>query len=733
VDSKSAELAEEQAYFDRAHKHRERRRAELGDVPSAAAHAGAAQRLLSWVKARKDAGRRAQEAVAFGRIDDESPEVLYIGYEVIADEDHEILVVNWQAPAAAPYYQATHADPGGLVRKRSFVCTGNRITDFDDVVFRQLAKEVAALEGMAHVDGPDALLLSELDRPRDGSMRDIVATIQAAQYELIRAPLDQVLVIEGGPGTGKTAVALHRVSWLLYNNRDRLDATDVLVIGPHPAFTRYIRTVLPALGDAEVEQKDVGQLAPSVQRGRSEPVEVSRLKGEARMARLLARALDARIGTPEPAERMLFDGRFVTLSGVEVSAVIGECRQTGGPYAQRRALLRARLHDLARERGAPTDRERLEPVENLVERLWPQYSAPAFLRGLLGSRRRLTAAGGDDFTTDEVALLQRKGADRLSNEIWSAADVPLLDEAEDLINGAPRRYRHIVVDEAQDLSAMQLRSIARRSATGSLTIVGDLAQSTGAWARDSWDDVLQHLPSQSQRNVVALRYGYRVPRRVYQLAAQLLPLAAPHATALTVVRDGPADPAIHRVDAGERAGRAVAVAKAHAAVGRFVGLICPSTCRTELEQALAANQVVWSSADRGELDSSINLVSPREAKGLEFDAVVVVEPADIVAGDARGHRVLFTALTRTTRYLDIVCVGDPVPLAAPGPQPRPQARPEPAATVDVGELDRLAQEIAATVTGRAPAPQWDEVLQRAAAILDRQGQRPASKGRHRRD
>src|SRR5262245_54781250 len=149
-------------------------------------------------------------------------------------------------------------------------------------------------------------------------MRDIVATIQAAQYELIRAPLDQALVIEGGPGTGKTAVALHRVSWLLFNHQDRLSARDVLVIGPHPAFTRYIRAVLPDLGDTEVEQTDVGQLAPPVRRGRSEPMEVTRLKGEARMAGLLARALDARIGTPEPAERMLIDGRFVTLSGAEI-------------------------------------------------------------------------------------------------------------------------------------------------------------------------------------------------------------------------------------------------------------------------------------------------------------------------------------------------------------------------------------------------------------------------------
>ena len=731
VDPKSAELAEEQAYFDRAYKHRERHRAALGDVPSAAANPGAAKRLLSWVKGKKDAARPPYEAVAFGRTDDESAEALYIGYESITDEDRQILIVNWKASAAAPYFEATHEDPRSLVRKRTFACSGNRITDFADIVFQQLAREVAEL---AALDGPDALLLSELDRARDGAMHDIVVTIQAAQYELIRAPLDQVLVIEGGPGTGKTAVALHRVSWLLFNHQDRLTAADVLVVGPHPAFTRYIRTVLPDLGDTEVEQKDIGQLAPPVQRGRSEPIEVRRLKGDPRMAGLLARALEARIGTPEPAERMMVDGRFVTLSGVEVAAAIAASQQAGGPYAQRRRLFRARLLDVVRERGGATERERLEPVENLVERLWPQASAPAFVHGLLGSKRRVTAAAGDELSAEEIALLYRRGADRLSQEIWSAADLPLLDEAEHLINGTSQRYRHIMVDEAQDLSPMQLRSIARRSATGSLTVVGDLAQSTGAWARDRWDDVLQHLPAAQPQTVAALRYGYRVPRQVYQLAARLLPVAAPGVPPLMVVRDGPADPGVHRVEAGERAGRAVVVAMTHAHAGRFVGLVCPHACRAELEEALAANQVVWSSADREELGSSVNVVSPQEAKGLEFDAVVVIEPEEIVAGDERGHRMLFMALTRTTRYLDIVCVGEPLPLSTVEPRPVPPAQPPEAdATLDAEALDRLAQEIAAAVTGGAPAPLWDEVLQRAAAILDRKAQRAGPTGRHRRD
>jgi hypothetical protein len=456
------------------------------------------------------------------------------------------------------------------------------------------------------------------------------------------------------------------------------------------------------------------------------------------MSRLLARALEARIGTPEPAERMQLDGRFVTLPGSVVAAALDSARQTGASYADRRRLLRGQLLDLVRERGAPADRDRLEPVENLVERLWPQFTAPAFLRGLFASSRRLTAAASDEFTAEEVALLRRRGADRLSRQLWSAADLPLLDEAEHLINGVPQRYQHIVVDEAQDLSPMQLRSIARRSATGSLTIVGDLAQSTGAWARDHWDDVTRHLPATLPRQIVDLRYGYRVPRRVYEFAAKLLPIAAPGVPAITVVRDGPADPGIHRVNPGERAGRAVTIAMAHAEAGRFVGLVCPPVCRAELAAALAASGVAWSSADRGELDSSINLVSPQEAKGLEFDAVIVIEPEEIVASDERGHRMLFVALTRTTRYLDVVCVGEPLPLALPSATVAPQRNePDLEATVDLGQLDlgqldRLAQEIAALVTGGVPATLWDEVLQRAAAVLEGQTDRPVPSGRHRR-
>jgi DNA helicase IV len=698
-----AQLAEEQSYFDAAAKSRLSRLAELDDLAGAAAHQAAAAHLKHHAEAARQAMGGAGEAVAFGRIDDESGDALYVGRHLIRDDHAEVLVVNWQAPAAAPYFEASHPDPRGLVRKRTFQCVGNTIQDFTEVVFAEIAEAV------------DRHLLAELARGRTGEMRDIVATIQAAQYELIRAPMEWVLVMEGGPGTGKTAVALHRVSWLLFHHRDRLRPADVLVVGPHPTFIRYIGSVLPGLGDAEVQLRDIARLAPEVRYGRAEPVEVSRLKGDARMAGLLVRALDARIGVPEPVERLLVDGRFVTLPGSAVAGILTACRAAELPYAQRRQLFRDRLGRLVADRtGAPALSQ--PPLANLVERLWPQQSAVAFLRDLYGSRERLAAAAGGDLAPEEVAGLHRRGADRLSEELWSAADLPLLDELDALINGTPRQYAHVVVDEAQDLSPMQLRAVARRCGTGSVTVVGDIAQSTGPWARDGWDGVTRHLPDRYPVTSTALRYGYRVPRQVYALAAGLLPVAAPAVTPPEVVRDGPAEPGIHRVGLAERAGRVAELAIARAADGQFVGVVCPPRCRRETEAALTAAGAEWSSAERGELGSAINLVSPQEAKGLEFDAVVVVEPEQIVGGDVRGHRMLYVALTRTTRYLDIVCVGEPVPLSVPEP-PNHEVVDDEATGFTARDVRRLAEYVAGQVRGAAPRAWWGEVLDEAARLL----------------
>jgi DNA helicase IV len=691
------EIAAEQAYFDRAAEFRGKKLAALDELAVSGANPAAAARIKKYAKAALEAAEGADQAVAFGRIDGQTG-ALYIGRQLITGDGADPLVVSWHAPAAAAYFEANHDDAKGVDRKRVFECDGNTIVDITDVVFTEAAETAEAI---------DTHLLAELTRGRTGRLRDIVATLQAAQYALVRAPADRLLVIEGGPGTGKTAVALHRVSWLLYHHRDTIGAADVLVVGPHPTFMHYIGQVLPGLGSTEVVMRDIGRLAPEVTRGRVEHPEVAVLKGQARMAGLLARALDARIGVPEPAERLLIGGRIHTLSGAEIAAAIEAARSAALPYSQRREVFRNRVGQLVSPEGGAAD---------LVERLWPRQSAAGFLRDLFGSRRRLRAAAGGDFTAAEVALLHRRGADRLTEEVWSAEDLPLLDEAGHLIDGTAHRYAHIVVDEAQDLSPMQLRSVGRRSATGAMTIVGDIAQSTGPWARDTWDEVVGHLPTGSGVDVVPLRYGYRVPRQVYDLAGQLLPVAAPAVAPVEVIRDGPQAPTVHQVGLAGRAGRTATVAIGHAASGRFVGIVCPPRCRRETEAALAANGATWSSAERGELGAAINLVSPEEAKGLEFDAVVVVEPEQIVADHERGHRMLYVALTRTTAYLDVVCVGDPLPLSVPDAPDRTTGGDADGFTAQRAQW--LAEHLAGQLRGAAPQPQWQAVLRRVGELLD---------------
>jgi len=688
---KRAEIAREQRYFDNAAKHRRRHNEVLKRAPDAAAHPGAAT-LIKRLIGRQRNAEGETEAVAFGRIDDDNG-ALYIGLSLIRDDQGQPLVISWKAPAAERYYTANAADPQGLRLRRAFECEGNTILDFTDVRF---ADETV-----------DEFLLRELARARTGTLRDIVATIRAAQFEVIRQSPDQVLVLEGGPGTGKTVIALHRVSWLLHRH-PQMATGGVLVVGPNPTFLRYISEVLPGLGDDGVELRSLRELGPSVSVGRTESAEVTRLKGDARMAGLLTRALEARIGEPEPVERIPTDRGFLSVPGADIAAALAEARALKLPYNERRAAFRNRLDSLvARRAGNQTVRP--AALANLLDRLWPQQSSPAFLHALLGSRRRLAAAASPDLTEAEANLLFRRGADRLSEEVWSEADVALLDELESLIGGTQTRYSHVVVDEVQDLSPMQLRSVARRSATGSMTVVGDIAQSTGLWARDSWDAVTAHLPGPA--NVQMLAYSYRVPRQVYDFAARLLPVAAPTVAPPSVVRDGPAEPRVHRVPIAERARRTVSVALEHAAANRLVGIVCPEQCRREVEAELQDQGQTWTSGERHEPASRLYLVSPVEAKGLEFDAVVVVEPERIVAEHIRGHRMLYVALTRTTAYLDVVCVGDPLPLALPAPVETTQ--PMPAAIFGDRERARLAELIASQVRNSAPREAWSAVMDEA--------------------
>jgi DNA helicase IV len=717
---KADELALEQKYFDRALECREASRAHLRDAPGAAVGAGAAAGVKSFVDDRIEKMGAPDSAVAVGRLDLEPAESRYIGRDAIW-EGADVLVVSWQARAAAPFYTASVDDPVGVSRKRTFKTEGNTVVDFEDLVFEQLAEDIAALDEPSVSDA----LLDDLKRSRTGEMHEIVATIQAAQYELLRSDLDQLLVVQGGPGTGKTVVALHRVSWLLYNHPDRLSSEQVLVVGPSSTFVRYIRGVLPALGDRDIDQRDLAGLAPKVRLGRHENADLTRLKGEPRMKALIERGLRDRIGLPDDELELTVPGRSVVrFDRKRLAEQVGLLRNQ--PYTIGRTRLRAWFRDeLAKKNLKEVPAELLD---NVLDRIWPNLTAAAFLRELFGSEGRLLRAAGDDFSAREVQRLYRRSAERISQEQWAPADLPLLDYAEEEIAGRQRqRYGHIVVDEAQDLSPMELSMLKRRSLRGSMTVLGDLAQSSGQWARESWDDVIDHLRGELPAHVEHLEYGYRVPRQIFELASRVLPVAAPNIPAPTVVRDGPEDPRLLTVTEDERADTIAAEAMGYAAHGHSVGIISPDLLRPAVVDALERQGVAWRDADKDGVGGGINLVAPITAKGLEFDASVVVEPDAIIASEQRGERLLYVALTRSTQYLSVVYTSPPAILELDGrkpiDEPPPTPRPRTAAAGDQqptgGDrvVDTLAEAFASDIRSTLNPEQWERLLRRLGEKL----------------
>ncbi len=415
TSAQARELKVEQEYFDVAWDARERKRQTLKDAPGAAAGPRAA---VSAVKRGADKHLEAlgapDEAVAIGRFDLADGEVVYVGKHLIMDSSRNPLVVNWQAPFAAPYFEARHDDPRGLTRRRKYATTKNVVDDFEEVLFEELARRVGELTSLEQADIDDSLL-RDLDQDRTGEMRDIVQTIHASQYDLVRAPLERLLIVQGGPGTGKTAVALHRVSWLLFNHRDRLAPSQVLVIGPNATFTRYIKSVLPGLGDTDVSHQDLRGLGPQVSSGRAEDPATARIKGDVRMAELLDRALMQRIRVPDRLDVLNVgpESGGARFTRQELEAALARY-STSGTYASARVAFRGWL---AQEEGrsrryagtvTPTH------VENAVERIWPSLTPQAFLRDLLASRERLVTAAGDDFTAGDVNRLLRPPAEKLS-------------------------------------------------------------------------------------------------------------------------------------------------------------------------------------------------------------------------------------------------------------------------------------------------------------------------------
>ncbi len=612
--------------------------------------------------------------LVFGRIDRADGEVWHLGRRHVEDPASDPVVIEWRVPVAMPFYRARPSDPLGLVRRRQLMVEGGRLISFADDEFRA---EGAAQDGeVSRIRGGDALL-AELERSRSGEMLDIVATIQAEQDEVIRAPLEGVIAVQGGPGTGKTAIGLHRAAYLLYNH-PQLARAGVLVVGPNRTFLRYIAQVLPSLGEEAVVQTALADLVPSAKVRDVEPLETARLKGDPRMMRVLERALQAR--------RRHLDEDLVVHVGLsrivapreEVNRLADHLASRSGPYLAGRAALRSNLvsllHRASFRAGGPSNLDRVELGKHLagdpvfsaaLDRMWPSGSAAALVAELLASPSRLATAAEGVLDEPEVSLLARaRRAAAAGKTRFTYADLALVDAAQSLLHGPPRSYGHVVVDEAQDMSPMQLAMLARRCPAGSITVLGDLAQGSSAWSYSTWEEIVAHLPQPKGWEPRHLTLGYRAPGQVLDFAARLLPYAAPGVPATESVRAGRSAPVIISstpealfADAGEQAARV-------AAEGWLVGCIVADGSVTEAARAMKAAGVAFGIADRDGLHQPITLLGATTAKGLEFDAVVVVEPAAIAADGAgiAGLRLLYVALTRPIQHLSIVH-SQPLPAA----------------------------------------------------------------------
>jgi DNA helicase IV len=633
------DLAAEQAYVDHAYACLERMRdvvlraadAADGEVAQAALDAWAAKRLATF--------EDAERGLLFGRLDFEAVErPHYIGRRWVHDDEGEQIVVNWQAPAARPFYTATPQDPQRVVLRRRFRAQGRRLLDIADE-----ALDGSTLDGATVGD----FLLEELERARDSHMRDIVATIQADQYRLITRAPDRPLVIQGGPGTGKTAVGLHRASWLVYTERERNARARVLVVGPNRTFMEYVSHVLPALGEDTVAQFAVADLVAGVETTLVDPSSVARLKADSRLAEVIARAAELRLESQPEELNVKIDGHYIRVRVREQERLLEEIREQHGTTAAgrerfRMGLVRSFYGEYGRvlKGEAMRDGEQVEKalrssgeLTRILDRAWPAVTPEKLVRSLFTNTAFLAEAAEGILDGDEQKLLRRRGTG------WSDADVPLLDEAHALVGERPRSYDHVIVDEAQDLSPMQLRMIARRSRDGALTILGDVAQGTGAVSYASWSDVLPHLPRGGEADVEELRHAYRVPREIMNLALPLLDAIAPDIERPLAYRVGGADPQLRLVEEEALLTEAYHEAARLARDG-LVALIVPE----ELVEPALAHESAF---------DSIPLLTPRAAKGLEFDHVIVVEPAAIAERE-QGLRELYVALTRPTTTLVVV-------------------------------------------------------------------------------
>ncbi len=599
-------------------------------------------------------------------------ERFYIGRRHVTDEQGDPLVVDWRAPISRPFYRASKSTAMGLRLRRRFGFQHGEVTAYEDETLDlTTAADAAAASPSGPVDLHSAILEAEIERPRTGPMRDIVATIQPEQDDIVRADLARSVCVQGAPGTGKTAVGLHRAAYLLYTHRDQLDRQGVLVVGPNASFLRYIADVLPALGEIDAKQTTVEELVAHVPIKVVDAVPIALIKGDVRMATVVENALWAMLQPASEGLVVPIGARRWRVPAYEADEIVAELRDRGVRYGAGRAMLPQRLAhailvkmELAGD--SPDDRvqnsvARSRPVKAMTDLLWPAVDPRRLVMRILGDPAVLAAAADGCLDEHEQAAISwAKPPKGPGSAKWSLHDAVLVDEASDLLDRT-RSLGHVVLDEAQDLSPMMLRSVGRQCSTGSATILGDLAQATTPWAVSSWGAALGHLGKPSA-HVEELTVGFRVPGDVIDYAAGLLPTIAPTLRKPTSVRRARGE--LELRPSTDVIGDGVAVVRSLLGEDGSIGLIVPDALTDTANVALDAAGVDHSVLGRDDdIEARVDVVPASLVKGLEFDHVVLLEPADIAAAEAdrvTGLRRLYVCLTRAVTSL-VVLHAKPIP------------------------------------------------------------------------
>lgn len=774
-----AEMVAEQSAVDQAYQRLDALRADaIGVIEShqGLAEVGSAQSRSEWESLLAMTQQRLGQLeigaapLCFGRIDTDRGDSLLVGRFGIMDNEGDALVLDWRAPAAEAFYRATGRHPLGLVRRRHLHTRGSQVIGVEDELFDPDLAERAELAVVG-----EGALMAALERGRTGRMGDIVATIQSEQDRIIRAPLPGALVVQGGPGTGKTAVALHRAAYLLFTNRERLEESGVLVVGPNPRFLRYIEQVLPSLGESGVTMTTTATLSARRSGPVTEPDAVRRIKGDIRMVDLLRRAVRRRGRSLREPLEIPYGSRVLRIDESilrDLARDVG--RMTGTHNAKRavfvsmlqqvlwsrwRAIVEARLSADPDQAALHEDTE-IElvdrPVDTIIERererffgvigdvrelwialerMWPILTAEELLHDLFGGRALLAAAGRGIVSDDELQLLHRKRSATVNEVDWSAADLALLDEAETLLGPVPKRqsqstaldedtrwtiedvveqvvgdlayqfdsfqtdedsvsraildrnmraqivtriarseragrredaqvldrvYGHVIVDEAQDISAMEWRMIARRCPSGSFTIVGDLGQASASAGATSWERVVDHLPGHREPRVTELEVNYRTPAEIMAVAAEILARAAPGQTPPRSVRSTGIGPRFRRIATCDRAHAVLAEVdwlREELQTPKIAVIAAEGSVEALAPDLFARESLSPTASGHDPLDQAVTVMTPAESKGLEFDAVIVVEPSRIVGHhdeSERGLRELYVAVTRATQRLSVI-------------------------------------------------------------------------------